>query len=76
MRSEGEMPIAEYVPVPGTDVRRVLQEEGDRQTKQTNKAGKRNLGNWAQDDLERAVEKEVFLQLKQVPDCGKPLKQD
>ena len=61
MRSEGEMPIMEDFPVTGNNVRQVLQEEGEGQLKRA----RGSLDPRIQDDLERAMEREVFMQLQE-----------
>ena len=61
IRSQGEMPIFEDVPVQGRTIRQVLQEEGERQAKRA----RGSLDARIQDDLERAMEREMFLQLQE-----------
>ena len=58
-RTQGEMPISENVPELGKDVRNLLREEGERQMKRA----RGSLDARVQDDLERAMERELLMQI-------------
>ena len=60
-RTQGEMPISENVPESGKDVRNLLQEEGERQMKRA----RGSLDARVQDDLERAMERELLMQIQE-----------
>ena len=60
-RTQGEMPISENVPVSGKDVKNLLREEGERQMKRA----RGSLDARVQDDLERAMERELLMQIQE-----------